>query len=67
LGTFAFLFFVTALSFGPVSIVAPLSTLSPMFSLVFSFIFIRKAESINNATILSTIGVVIGAYLVVTG
>ena len=67
IGTFAFLAFVVALSLGSVALVAPLSTVSPVFSLILASIFIRKIEFINGGTVLSAIGVVIGAYLVTVG
>jgi uncharacterized membrane protein len=55
---------VAALSFGAVSIVAPLSSVSPIFVLVLSFFFLRGIEILNRRIVLGTVLIVTGVYLI---
>jgi drug/metabolite transporter (DMT)-like permease len=52
-----------ALSTSAVSIVSPLISTSPIFVLVFSFLFNRKLEAFNRAIILGAIATVVGAIV----
>ncbi len=55
----------TALSLAPVSVIAPLFSINPIFVLVLSFIFNRKLEVFNTNIIIGTIIVVIGSLLLI--
>ena len=53
-----------ALSFGTVSVVAPLASVSPIFVLVLSFFFLRGIEMLNVRIIAGTLLIVAGVYLI---
>jgi uncharacterized membrane protein len=57
---------VFALSRGAVSVVAPLSSVSPVFVLVLSFFFLRGIEMLNVRIIAGTMLIVAGVYLITT-
>jgi DME family drug/metabolite transporter len=52
-----------ALSFGTVSVVAPLASVSPIFVLVLSFFFLRGIEMLNWRIVVGTLLIVAGVYL----
>jgi uncharacterized membrane protein len=54
-----------ALSLGPASVITPLVATSPVFLLVFSFVFNRNLEIFNTTVIVGTIAVVAGTILIV--
>jgi uncharacterized membrane protein len=45
-------------------VVAPLSSVSPIFVLVFSFFFLRGIELLNARIVLGTLLIVVGVYLI---
>lgn len=55
---------VAALAVGRVSVVAPLSSVSPIFVLVFSFFFLRGIELLNARIVVGTLLIVAGVYLI---
>ena len=55
---------IAALSLGSVSVVAPLSSVSPIFVLVLSFFFLRGIEILNRRIVLGTMLIVTGVYLI---
>lgn len=55
---------VAALSVGSVSVVAPLSSVSPVFVLVLSFFFLRGIELLNARIVAGTLLIVVGVYLI---
>jgi uncharacterized membrane protein len=55
---------VWALSLGSVSVVAPLSSVSPIFVLVLSFFFLRGLEILNRRIVAGTLLIVTGVYLI---
>jgi drug/metabolite transporter, DME family len=57
------LLLVVALTAGSVSVVAPLSSVSPIFVLVLSFFFLRGIELLNARIVAGTVLVVAGVYL----
>jgi len=57
----AHLFRYWALSYGPVSIVVPLMRTSPVFTLLFAFMFNRKLETLDRYTVAGVLLVVVGA------
>jgi uncharacterized membrane protein len=58
------LLIVVALTVGSVSVVAPLSSVSPIFVLVFSFFFLRGIELLNARIVVGTLLIVVGVYLI---
>ena len=54
---------IVALTVGSVSVVAPLSSVSPIFVLVLSFFFLRGIELLNARIVVGTILIVAGVYL----
>jgi drug/metabolite transporter, DME family len=57
------LMIVLALSLGTVSVVAPLSSVSPIFVLVLSFFFLRGLEILTVRIVLGTLMIVAGVWL----
>lgn len=57
------LLLIIALTAGSVSVVAPLSSVSPIFVLVLSFFFLRGIERLNVRIVAGTVLVVAGVYL----
>ena len=55
---------VVALSMGTVSVVAPLASVSPIFVLVLSLVFLRDIEALNGRIVLGTVLTVAGAGLI---
>lgn len=55
---------VVALSIGQVSVVVPLSSVSPIFVLVLSFFFLRDIEILDRCIVGGTLLIVIGVYLI---
>jgi uncharacterized membrane protein len=53
-----------ALSFGTVSVVAPLASVSPIFVLALSFFFLRGIDVLNRRIVLGTLLIVSGVYLI---
>lgn len=54
---------IVALSAGSVSVVAPLSSVSPIFVLILSFFFLRGIELLNARIVAGTVLIVAGVYL----
>ena len=54
---------VVALSMGAVSVVAPLTNVTPLFVLFFSVVFLRGIEALNTRVVAGTVLIVAGAYL----
>jgi uncharacterized membrane protein len=57
------LLIIVALTVGSVSVVAPLSSVSPIFVLVLSFFFLRGIELLNARIVSGTVLIVVGVYL----
>jgi uncharacterized membrane protein len=57
------LLIIVALTVGSVSVVAPLSSVSPIFVLVLSFFFLRGIELLNARIVGGTVLIVVGVYL----
>jgi DME family drug/metabolite transporter len=57
------LLLIVALTAGSVSVVAPLSSVSPIFVLVLSFFFLRGIELLNARIVGGTVLIVAGVYL----
>jgi uncharacterized membrane protein len=55
---------VLALSFGTVSVVAPLTNVTPLFVIAFSLLFLRGVESLNARVIGGSVLIVAGAVLI---
>ena len=55
---------LVALGFGAVSVVAPLTIISPIFVLLLSSVFLRGLEILNKRLIAGTLLIVLGVYLV---
>jgi uncharacterized membrane protein len=55
---------IVALSMGTVSVVAPLASVSPIFVLVLSLLFLRDIEALNGRIVLGTVLTVAGAGLI---
>ncbi len=64
-GWTANLFRFVALSLAPASIVTPLVSTSPVFLLIFSFLFNRNLEIFSKPVIIGTITVVIGSIILI--
>ncbi len=54
-----------ALSLAPASVVAPLVSITPVFLLVFSFLFNRKLEIFSRSVIIGTVTVLMGTILLI--
>ena len=54
---------IVALSIGAVSIVAPLTIISPIFVLLLSFFFLRGVEVLTASVVTGTVLIVLGIYL----
>jgi uncharacterized membrane protein len=54
---------VVALSMGAVSVVAPLTNVTPLFVLFFSVVVLRGIEALNTRVVAGTVLIVAGAYL----
>ena len=52
------------LSRGTVSVVAPLASISPIFVLALSFLFLRGIDILNRRIVLGTLLIVSGVYLI---
>jgi transporter family protein len=52
------------LSIGTVSVVAPLASVSPIFVLALSFVFLRGIDILNQRIVLGTLLIVSGVYLI---
>ncbi len=65
LSAIAQLFRYIALSIAPVTVVAPLFSISPVFLLILSFLFNRKLEVFHSTVIIGAIAVVAGSILLV--
>ncbi len=59
--------FYTALSVAPAVVVAPLGSTSPLFTLLGSYLFMRKLERVTYFVVIGCLLVVIGGVLVTTG
>jgi DME family drug/metabolite transporter len=55
---------VLALSLGTVSVVAPLTNVTPLFVIVFSLVFLRGIESLNARVIGGSVLIVVGAIMI---
>ena len=55
---------IVALNVGAVSIVAPLTNISPIFVLLLSFFFLRGLEILNKRLVLGSVLIVFGVYLI---
>ncbi len=62
--TLSILFIITALSLGPVVVVAPLAATYPMWALLGTIIFLRDVERINIRTMAGIVSVVAGTISV---
>jgi len=56
---------LVALGYGAVSVVAPLTIISPVFVLMLSFFFLRGLEVLNTRLIVGSLLIVLGVYLVI--
>jgi uncharacterized membrane protein len=56
---------IVALNIGAVSIVAPLTIISPIFVLLLSFFFLRGLEILNKRLVLGSVLIVLGIYLII--
>ena len=56
---------LVALGFGAVSVVAPLTIISPIFVLLLSFLFLRGLEILNKRLVLGSVLIVLGIYLII--
>ena len=55
---------LVALGFGAVSVVAPLTIISPIFVLLLSFLFLRGLEILNKRLVFGSVLIVLGVYLI---
>ena len=55
---------LVALGFGAVSVVAPLTIISPIFVLLLSFLFLRGLEILNKRVVFGSVLIVFGVYLI---
>lgn len=58
---------LVALQWGTVSVVAPLTGVSPIFVLLLSVLFLRRIERLTTRVVAGTVLVVLGVYLVTRG
>ncbi len=63
--TCAIIFIISALSVGTVSVIAPIATTYPLWSMIGAAIFLRDAEKITLFTALGTLSVVAGTTAVI--
>src|SRR5262249_17897139 len=56
---------ITALSVGAVSVIAPIATTYPLWSMIGAAIFLRDAEKITALTVVGTLSVVAGTVAVI--
>jgi uncharacterized membrane protein len=56
---------LVALGFGAVSVVAPLTIISPIFVVLLSFFFLRGLEILNARLVAGSVLIVLGVYLIV--
>lgn len=59
------MFFLALIAGGHVALVTALKTTSPVFTLLFSWIFLRKVERFTPALLFSVFIVISGAFLIV--
>lgn len=57
-------FLYTALTMAPVAVVSPVSSLSPMFSLLFSHLFLQRLERVTLKVVAGTTLVILGVVLI---
>jgi drug/metabolite transporter, DME family len=55
---------IAALNVGAVSVVAPLTNISPIFVLLLSFFFLRGLEILNKRLVAGSVLIVLGVYLI---
>jgi len=55
---------LVALGLGAVSVVAPLTIISPIFVLLLSFLFLRGLEILNKRLVFGSVLIVLGVYLI---
>ena len=55
---------VLALSLGTVSVVAPLTNVTPLFVIIFSLLFLRGIETLNGRVVAGAALIVVGACLI---
>jgi DME family drug/metabolite transporter len=55
---------VLALSVGTVSVVAPLTNVTPLFVILFSLLFLRGIETLNGRVVAGSLLIVVGAVLI---
>lgn len=55
---------LVALGFGAVSVVAPLTIISPIFVVLLSFFFLRGLEILNKRLVFGSLLIVLGVYLI---
>jgi len=63
--TLSIILIITALSVGTVSVIAPIATTYPLWSMIGAAIFLRDAEKITLLTVLGTLSVVAGTTAVI--
>jgi drug/metabolite transporter (DMT)-like permease len=61
------IFVYTAYRFTDLIIAVALANTTPIFSLVFAYIFLKRFEKINLQTIASALAVVVGSILILLG
>jgi uncharacterized membrane protein len=60
----AFLFYFMALNSSYIVKIQPISGSNPLFALIFSYIFLRDMERVNSRTVLATLLVISGIFLI---
>jgi drug/metabolite transporter, DME family len=65
--TLSILFIITALSVGPVVVVAPIASTYPVWALLGTVIFLRDVERIGMLMVLGTLSVVVGTIAIHVG
>jgi len=58
---------ITALSIGPVVVIAPIASSYPLWALIGAAIFLREVERINAMTVLGSLSIVAGAIAIHVG
>jgi len=58
---------ITALSIGPVVVIAPIASSYPLWALIGAAIFLREIERINALTVLGSLSIVAGALAILLG
>ena len=61
------LFMFTALSLAPVVVVSPVASVTPLFALVFTHLFLQRLERVTLRIVIGTLLVVFGVALVTIG